>query len=567
MSSKSKLDCVIVGYNDIDFQAYADSQKKMDKFSGAYRDIKHNSVRLNGRRMTYMELLNHGITKATGRDPRLNAFEVPSLAVTYLASFLRRRNFGVEMISFFNYEKERFADLLADSPAAVAITTTYYVDPLPVIEVVKFVREHSPETKIIVGGPHIFNISNQYNLLGQVDHRTQDFIFKSIGADIYVCDSQGEQTLAHLLGVLRDGRDGELSKVPNLVYVAEGGNLERTKRQVEETPLDDNVVDFSMLSEGERQVFSYPVFLRTARSCPFACAFCNFPAVAGPHTVSGTDVLERQFRYLHERGVKHLTFIDDTLNVPLPRFKELLRMMISNKFDFNWISFFRCSNTDDETFDLMAESGCKEVFLGIESGDQQLLNNMKKFADISKYKYGIRKLNEHGIVSYASFITGFPGETRDSVMRTVDFIEETRPSLYNIQMYYHDVRTPIHKQADEYGIHGAGYCWKHNTMRWEEAADWTDYQFAKIENSIPTTIYGFSIWVLPYLISKGISMDRIRQFLGIAREMLVQSFDDEDRDFGDQESRLESLLRDYSPAAMPAPSAEGFGSTLSTCTT
>jgi radical SAM PhpK family P-methyltransferase len=553
MPSKSKINCVIVGYNDIDFQSYATAQKKMDKFSGAYRDIKHNSVRLNGRRMTYMELLNHGIKRATGHDPHLNAFEVPSLAVTYLASYLRRRNFSVDIVSFFNYEREKFAALLADSPTAVAITTTYYVDPLPVIEVVKFVREHSPETKIIVGGPHIFNISNQYNLLGHVDCRTQDFIFKSIGADIYVCDSQGEQTLALTLDLLRAERFAELRTVPNLVYTTDNTNFERTRRQVEDTSLDDNVADFSVFREEESNIFSYPVFLRTARSCPFACAFCNFPAVAGPHTVSGTDVMERQFRYLHERGVKHLTFIDDTFNVPLPRFKELLRMMIRNKFDFNWISFFRCSNADDETFDLIAESGCKEVFLGIESGDQQLLNNMRKFADISKYKYGIRKLNEHGIVSYASFITGFPGETRESVMRTVEFIEETRPSLYNIQMYYHDVRTPIHKQADEYQIHGAGYCWKHRTMRWEEAADWTDYQFSQIKNSIPTTIYGFSIWVLPYLISKGISMDRIKDFLVIAREMLVQSFDDQDRDFSDQENRLESLLRDC-PVALPGQS-------------
>jgi p-methyltransferase len=142
-------------------------------------------------------------------------------------------------------------------------------------------------------------------------------------------------------------------------------------------------------------------------------------------------------------------------------------------------------------------------------------------------------------------------------MRTVEFIEETCLSLYNIQMYYHDVRTPIHKQADQYGIHGAGYCWKHNTMTWEEAADWTDYQFANIQNSIPTTIYGFSIWVLPYLISKGIAIEHIKDFLVIAREMLVQSFDDQDRDFSDQESRLETLFRDQQ-IAKPGKTQENF---------
>lgn len=541
MPKESKIDCIVVGYHDINFQTYATAQKKMSRFSGAYRDVKHNSFLMNGRRITSMDLLNQTLTKTTGRDPKLSVFEVPSLGVTYLTSFLRRRHFNVEMVSFFNFQKEKFAHLLAESPRAVAITTTYYVTHIPILDVVKFVREHSPQTKVIVGGPHI------YDVYSNLDLRTQDHIFQTIGADIYVGDSQGEQTLADTLTTLRDGRFEDLGKVPNLIYTSDHQNFERTRREPENNDLDSNRVDWSIFNEEEaRELFSFPVFLRTARSCPFSCSFCNFPAVAGAHSVTELEALESDFRYLHERGVKDLIFIDDTFNVPLPRFKNLLRMMIRNKFDFNWISFFRCSNADDVAFDLMHESGCQQVFLGIESGDQQILNNMNKFADVNKYKEGIRKLNERGIVTYASIISGFPGETKETFMNTLRFIEESRPTFFNIQLYYHDLRTPIAKEADTYQIHGAGYSWKHATMTWQEAADWADYGFKTIKNSVPTTLYGFSIWALPYLLAKNISLDQIKDFAAISREMLVQSFDDTPVRFNTHEQRLVSLFQNPS---------------------
>jgi len=543
MKTSSRLDCIIIGYHDLPFGDYAESQKKMEGFSGAYRDIKHNSVRLHGERITYMQLLNDAVIGATGINPQLNAFEVPSLGVTYLVSYLRHRGFNVDFVSFFNYHKQALSEMLAESPLAVAITTTYYVDALPLIPIVEYIRAHCPSTKIIVGGPHIYNVCSQYTMTGQPDIKAQNYLLRTIGADIYIFDSQGEHTLSLTLAALREGRERDLDHIPNLIYTLDQRTLIRTSRVPEQNHLDDDAVDWSLLRD-ESLIFSFPVFLRASRSCPFSCAFCNFPSMAGKHVTSGLESMERQFRFLHEQGIKHILFIDDTFNVPLPRFKDLLRLMIRNRYNFDWISFFRCSNADDETFDLMKQSGCMSVFLGIESGAQELLNNMNKFADIKKYKAGIRGLNERGIATYASFIIGFPGETRDTVQRTVEFIEETKPVLFNVQMYFHDTRTPIHKQAARYSITGAGYCWKHATMDWQEAADWTDYSFATVRNSVPTTIYGFSIWVLPYLVSRGFTFEQVRQFLVIAREMLVESLDDRNNTFDDQKTRLTSLLRD-----------------------
>lgn len=536
LSAGANTDCVVIGYNDLDFNQFATAQKEMDEFSGAYREAKYNSVLLNGRRVTYMDLMNHALTKATGTNPKLNVFEAPSLGACYLVSYLRKRGLKAELVNFFNYERDELAEKLSRNPSAVAITTTYYVEAAPVIDLVNFIRQHNDQTKIIVGGPFIYHLC-----LGQ-DPETQDYLLQSIGADIYIFDSQGEKSLSQVCAALRNHENVDLSGVPNLIYTFDNEDFHRTARKIESNELDENAVDWSYF---EPDLFTRPVYLRTAVSCPFACSFCAYPAVAGEHKLASVEVIEKQLQYIHSMGTKQVVFVDDTFNVPLPRFKQVLRMMIKNDFKFQWMSFFRCSNADDEAFDLMRESGCVGVFLGIESGDEDILNNMNKFANTKRYKEGIRKLNERGIATFASIICGFPGETRQTIMNTIQFLEDAAPTFFNVQLYYHDIETPIHKQADKYNIRGAGYSWSHASMDWKEAATWVEYMYKNVNNSIPLTLYGFSIWSLPYLISKGISLEQVKEFGTIAREFLLHSFNDQEPvDFQTQESRLVSVFQD-----------------------
>src|SRR5947209_15636941 len=147
------LDCIVIGYNDVPFSQLADKHKPLEWYSGKYSALKSNSVLVGGERKNYMELLNHTITQTHGSDPRFNAFELPNLGAIYLTSYLRRRGFGVELVNFFNYGRGRLRALLPEGPRAVAITTTYYVEDEPVREMVDFIREHCPDTRIIVGGP------------------------------------------------------------------------------------------------------------------------------------------------------------------------------------------------------------------------------------------------------------------------------------------------------------------------------------------------------------------------------------------------------------------------------
>lgn len=533
-------DVVILGFNEIDFDQFISGQRQFADSTATFRELKGNSVLLGSERFTYMDLLNMTLERRAGKPSRLNAFEMPSLGVAYLASYLFRRGFDVEFVNFFNSGREQLAELLDESPRAVAITTTYYVDDEPIRQVIRYIRECNPEVPIIVGGPRIYNIC-----AGQ-DGITQDLVLRAIGADIYINDSQGEQTLATVLTALRDG--GELSAIPNLAYRSAKDNrtIVRTARRPENNDLNANAVDWSYFDPSFYTPTSY---MRTSRSCSFGCAFCNYPAMAGALALSDVSTIEAELRYLCERGVRNMIFVDDTFNVPLPRFKEICRMMIRNRLELRWVSFFRCSNADDEAFDLMADAGCLGVFLGIESGDQRILKNMTKFAKVDRYRYGIKQLTDRGIMTLASLILGFPGENEESVRNTLDFVNETNPTFYNVQLYYHDVLAPVEQKREAYGIKGNGYSWQHDSMSWREAADYKDEFIQGVRNSALLPLYGMSIWSLPYLLSNGMSLEQIIGFTRGATELLKKGLDLDYLDPGPEIDTMATILSSLSLAS------------------
>jgi radical SAM PhpK family P-methyltransferase len=533
MPMSRKLDCVVVGHNDLEFAVVEEILAKTRHQSAAYTDLQANSVSFRGRRMTYMSLLNEVLKGATGRDHDLHECELPHLGTAYLTNFLLRRGFAVEKINFFNRESGRFTELLeAAAPRAVAITTTLYVDHAPIQDIVAFVRSRNPETKIVVGGPHIFNICSTHAPVAQ------DFIFQAIGADVYIADSQGELTLSRVLQQLRG--DGNLAQIPNLVYAAAGGELERTARQPESNDLNAEAIDWSLF---DPKSFTPTVQTRTARSCAFSCSFCRYPVNAGALTMAGLDGLEAELRHMRAVGVENLVFIDDTFNVPLPRFKDICRLLIRNRFNFNWYSFFRASNSDDEAIDLMVESGCKGVFLGLESGDPGILKNMAKHADPGKYRYALQRLNAAGITSFASIIVGFPGETEETFGNTWRFLEETCPTFYRAETYYHYTNVPIASRSAEFGLKGAGYSWRHNTMDWSRASELVRQMYTELRGPRVLPGYMFDFWALPYLAGKGFGLEQVKDFTAVAQRMLARSFDEPQADFSAEEEELCAIFR------------------------
>lgn len=528
LPSDERLDCLIVGHLDIGFQAHERALRTKGLNSGDYRNLQMDCIPFRGQNQPYLEVLN----QISGT--RLHWTEMPQVAPVFLASYLNSRGLKTDFSSLHPDFKGELREALVDrNPRVVAITSTLYMSPLPAIEVVRKVRAANPETHIVVGGPLIDNL--HYYLQESTFRST----LEEIAADSYVLETKGEQTLLALIECLKSKDD--LAKVKNC-YIPWNDRFVFTGKEAETGSIEDDIIEWDRFSHKR---LGATVQTRTALSCPFRCTFCDYPVRAGQWDARSIDRVEKELIQIEERGdVRNVVFIDDTFNVPIGRFKEILKMMAKNRFSFGWYSYLRCNLVNREICELMQQSRCAGVFLGIESGDEKVLRNMKKMAKPHQYQCGIRLLNEFGITSFASLIVGFPGETQGSVERTIELINQSRPTFFRGEVWYYNHRSPIHKQQHRLEMEGVGYKWKHASMDWQEACEQAERIFREVDTSSSTWLpmYDFDFWLLPYLQGKGLRMDQIRKFLQRCNRLLELKLEGACNASADRQSALESDL-------------------------
>jgi p-methyltransferase len=532
------LDCVVIGYNEGDFDDYRVMCERAGPGTPEFQIMSSEHLVVDGRAMPWLDAFSRIRNRGAGGNGRYHVGEVFNLAALYLTSYLRKQGLSAEPVSLFSAERERLADLLAQRPAVVAVTTTFYVNILPVGPIVEFVRELSPTSHIVVGGPLVDNLC-----VSGITPAVQDFFF-AMGADSYVQESQGEHSLARLCHAIRAGTD--LSTVDNVIHCP-AGEWVRTRRRPENNDLDQCSIDWSGFSA---EMIGVTAQMRTARSCAFKCSFCDYPTRAGALASASVDTVRAELRSLAGKGVRNVVFVDDTFNVPPKRFKELCRMMIEEDLGLHWYSYFRCSNArDDESFDLAARSGCAGVFLGIESGDSDVLANMHKLAQDSQYRSGIARLKERGITTFASIIVGFPGETEQTVGNTIDFLNETAPDMWRAQAWWANPRSPVYQRKDVLGIEGEGYSWSHFSMSSKEAAALTDEMYERVTESVWLPLYDFDFWSLPYLDGKGVGVTDLLQLLRTGQKLIGT------RNRGGDPAALAGLQRDFAAQVTALPMA------------
>ena len=506
MTVPKKIDCFLIGHNQADFSRYEQSLAAMGTDSGAYRDLVLNFVRYNNNACSAADIFNMFCANHFYSDRRiepLHPVETFSAAVSTLGTYLHNRGYTFDFITSFQDQKDYLAERLKRGEVlTVAITTTFYITALPIIQIIEFVRRHDPSVKIIVGGPFISTKDHA------LDGDEFNSLLCSIGADFSVSSTQGEASLVKILESIKQGRTS--SSIPNVFAPQEGGGYRLTYRERESETLDHNMVNWDLFN-GRTGPY---VNVRTSISCPFACSFCGYPERAGEYRPAGLEAVERELDSLgRSEDIRLVNFIDDTFNVPPQRFKEILRLFIRKQYTFKWFSYYRCQFADRATVELMKASGCQLVFLGLESGDNGILTNMNKKTTTEQYLRGIALLKEYGIKTLGNFIIGFPGETEETVKRTIDFINTSGIDFYRAQLWYYEPITPIARRKEEFQMEGDCFEWSHKTMNSPQASQMIETLIGEIKEPVRLPQYYFDYDSLVYMNQKGMNWDEIKQFL------------------------------------------------------
>jgi radical SAM PhpK family P-methyltransferase len=499
------MDCLIIGYNDLDFVKVVAEVKSMGEDNVAFRDLDLNFIEIDGQPYRGNDVLNSYFNAGPRFSKRrFSNHDLLWPAIPPIATFLHNKGFSFDYINNFNIDKDLLRQkLLQEDILTIAITTTIYISDSPILEIISFIRQFNQQVKIIVGGPYMSKQTEEK------DDVTLQAFLKYLGADIYVFSKEGEFALFRIIQELQGAED--LNAIDNIGYL-EHGRYVITGAKGEDNPLDKNPINYSLFP---KEAIGEYVNLKTSKSCPFECSFCAFPLRAERYVFTDEHWIRQQLNAIREVGtVKNVFFSDDTFNIPLTRFKSIMRMMIAENYQFRWHCFYRCGNSDEEAIMLMKQAGCTGVFLGIESANDTILSVMNKKARRIDYATAVPLFRKHGILTFASIFVGFPGETYESYKDTMDFIEETAPDFCRPLVWYCDTTTPIWRDRDKYGIKGSSFNWTHNTMNAREACDLMEESFMSLKSP---TVYvpdpGFNFISIYYLLQRGFTIEQVKLFL------------------------------------------------------
>lgn len=170
--------------------------------------------------------------------------------------------------------------------------------------------------------------------------------------------------------------------------------------------------------------------VQTKRGCCFDCVFCSYPLIEGTKVrVRSAEAVVDEIKSLRERfGVRHVFFVDNIFNFPLPHAKRVCEQIVARGLDVEWSGYMNPKFVDEELVRLMAASGCKGVEFGTDSGAATMIANLQKEFDAEDLRRSSRLCRQYGIKFAHSLIFGGPGETSETVEQTLELMEELKPT-------------------------------------------------------------------------------------------------------------------------------------------
>src|SRR5213594_2181071 len=269
----------------------------------------------------------------------------------------------------------------------------------------------------------------------------------------FVCGNEFDFTIREIA----EGR--ALASVAGLSYRDAGGELRRTPERGTLEDMDSLpwVVDvYARDLEIERYAIGYLehpyLSLYTGRGCRSKCTFCLWPQTVGGQRYRTRSVdnvvaeIERATRLFPQ--VKEYFFDDDTFTDDLPRAEEIARRL--GRLGVMW-SCNAKANVPDATLRVMKDNGLRLLLVGYESGNQSILNNIKKGVRLDGARRFTRDAKDLGIKIHGTFILGLPGETRQTIDETVRFACELDPDTIQVSLAAPYPGTALYGQAVEQG--------------------------------------------------------------------------------------------------------------------
>lgn len=294
-------------------------------------------------------------------------------------------------------------------------------------------------------------------------------------------EARGEQTLAERPEV-DFGLHGEVEEVladlaagapleglPGLIWRREGSG------EVVRNPGRPLLEDLDLLPIPARDLLENGLYrspetgniltvIQGNRGCPSKCIFCPAGIMSGfkVRYRSAALVFQEIEECVQRFGIREFLFHGDTFTLNKKWLLELCDLIIASGLKIHWGCNSRVDTMDDERAERLRRAGCWVVAFGVESGDQEILDKMKKGQRVERAREAIATCKRHGLRTHAFFVIGTPWETRQTLARTLAFARDLGTDFFDFNIAYPLPGTELHQITTEAGLFeeapaGAGY--------------------------------------------------------------------------------------------------------------
>ena len=338
----------------------------------------------------------------------------PTLGIAYIAAMLEKNGITVKILDAPALEIGHEAvknEIQKYSPDIVAVTSV-----TPTIEsalkTAKISKEACPNAVTVLGGYH--------------PTFTYQEVLKNDFVDIVVC-GEGELTMVELVDSLENGKN--LREVRGIATK----DFKTLPRGIIE---DLDSIPFParhLLPMDEYKILNMKLTTGTivsGRGCPYKCSFCASSAMHGQklRLRSAENVVDEMEYLVNDHNIEMVAFMDDTFTLNNKRVYEICETIKDRGLDNYWGCTARVDTISEDLLKTMKDAGCITMFLGVESADQQFLNQINKNTNINRIKKTFQLTKDYGMRTIASVVLGMPGDTKRSITTTIKFVKTLDPS-------------------------------------------------------------------------------------------------------------------------------------------
>ena len=204
------------------------------------------------------------------------------------------------------------------------------------------------------------------------------------------------------------------------------------------------------------------VFIVTSRGCPYPCIFCRqIIMFQGKFRQKSPHRVVEEIKILKKYGITNYLLHADTFTVNKKWVLQLCELIQENKLKIRWACNTHISSIDREMTQAMKKAGCWMIAPGVESGAQEILDNIKKGITVTQIRDTLHMLHEEGLEIWAYFVFGFPGETKETLKQSIRFAKELPIDIAHFGIGTPYPGTEFYRMCEEHG--------------WLKSRKWEDY--------------------------------------------------------------------------------------------